>query len=111
MAYTAFSGDATQGSAGGDLSGAGHVDVFIPELWADGIYRYFEKNLVLKPFFDDYSSLVQGRGDTLHIPTVQEVAVSDKSANTGVAYSVNTETDIDLSIDQHKYAAINLAFA
>lgn len=98
MAYTAFSGDATQGTGS-------HLDVFIPELWADGIYRYFEKNLVLKPFFDDYSSLVQGRGDTLHIPTVQEVAVSDKSANAGVAYSVNTETDIQLSIDQHKYAA------
>jgi hypothetical protein len=98
MAYTAFSGDATQGTGS-------HLDVFIPELWADGVYRYFEKNLVLKPFFDDYSSLVQGRGDTLHIPTVQEVASADKSANAGVAYSVNTETDIDLSIDQHKYAA------
>lgn len=98
MAYTAFSGDATQGAGS-------HLDKFIPELWADGIYRYFEKNLVLKPFFDDYSSLVQGRGDKLHIPTVQEVAVSDKSANAGVAYSVNTETDIELSIDQHKYSA------
>ena len=98
MAYTAFSGDATQGTGS-------HLDKFIPELWADGIYRYFEKNLVLKPFFDDYSSLVQGRGDKLHIPTVQEVAVSDKSANAGVAYSVNTETDIELSIDQHKYSA------
>lgn len=105
MAYTAFSGDATQGSAGGDLSGAGHVDVFIPELWSDGIYRYFEKNLVLKPFFDDYSSLVQGKSDTLHIPTIQEVATSTKTENTGVAYSVNTETKIDLAIDQHKYAA------
>ena len=98
MAYTAFSGDATQGTGS-------HLDVFIPELWADGVYRYFEKNLVFKPFFDDYSSLVAGRGDVLHIPTVQEVASEDKSANTGVAYTVNTETDIDLSIDQHKYAA------
>ncbi len=105
MAYTAFSGDATQGSAVGDLSGGAHVDVFIPELWAAGIYRYFEKNLVLKPFFDDYSSLVQGRGDVLHIPTVQEVASATKAANTGVAYSVNTETDIDLNIDQHIYSA------
>ena len=98
MAYTAFSGDATQGTGS-------HLDVFIPELWADGVYRYFEKNLVFKPFFDDYSSLVAGRGDVLHIPSVQEVASADKSANAGVAYSVNTETDIDLSIDQHKYAA------
>tara|TARA_X000001382_G_scaffold23175_1_gene14090 strand:+ start:1 stop:945 length:945 start_codon:yes stop_codon:yes gene_type:complete len=105
MAYTAFSGDATQGSASGDLSGAGHVDVFIPQLWADGIYRYFEKNLIFKPFFDDYSALCQGKGDTIHIPTVQEVAVSTKTENTGVAYSVNTETSIDLLIDQHKYAA------
>ena len=98
MAYTAFSGDATQGTGS-------HLDVFIPELWADGVYRYFEKNLVFKPFFDDYSSLVAGRGDVLHIPTVQEVASADKSANTGVAYTVNTEHDIDLSIDQDKYAA------
>lgn len=43
--------------------------------------------------------------DTLHIPTVQEVAVSTKTENAGVAYSVNTETSIDLLIDQHKYAA------
>ena len=105
MAYTVFSGDATQGSAGGDLSGAGHVDVFIPELWSAGIYRYFEKNLVLKPFFDDYSSLVQGKSDVLHIPTVQEVATATKTENTGVAYTVNTETKIDLAIDQHIYAA------
>jgi hypothetical protein len=111
MALDVFGGDATQGSATGDLSGAGHIDVFIPELWADGIYRYFEKNLVFKPFFDDYSSLVRGKGDVLHIPTVQEVAVATKVENDGVTYSVNTETAIDLNIDQHKYAAINLAFA
>ena len=36
MALDVFGGEATQGSALGDLSGAGHVDVFIPELWADG---------------------------------------------------------------------------
>ena len=96
MAYTAFSGDTTRGT---------QLDVFIPELWADGVYRYFEKNLVFKPFFDDYSSLVKGAGDTLHIPTVQEVATATKAVNTGVAYSVATETDIDLSIDQHIYSA------
>jgi hypothetical protein len=105
MAYTAFSGDATQGAATGDLSGAGHVDVFIPELWSDGIYRYFEKSLVFKPFFDDYSSLVQGKSDVLHIPTIQEVATSRKTENAGVAYSVNTETEIQLQVDQHMYAA------
>jgi hypothetical protein len=33
------------------------------------------------------------------------VAVATKTENTGVAYTVNTETAIDLNIDQHKYAA------
>ena len=94
--YYVFTGDVTQNS---------DVDVFVPELWSDGVYRYFEKALTLKPFFDDYSSLVQGRGDTLHIPTIQEVASADKSANTSVEYTANVETTISLSIDQHKYAA------
>lgn len=105
MAYSGFGGDFTQGANTGDLDGGQHVDVFIPELWSDGIMRYFEKALVLKPFFDDYSSLVQGRGDVLHIPTIQEVATATKGANNGVDYSVNTETEIQLQIDQHKYAA------
>jgi hypothetical protein len=94
--YYGFTGDVTQNS---------DVTVFIPELWSAGVYRYFEKKLVLKPFFDDYSSLVQGKGDTLHIPTVQEVASAAKAANTSVDYTANVETSIDLSIDQHKYAA------
>ena len=94
--YYGFTGDVTQKS---------DVDVFVPELWSDGVYRYFEKNLVLKPFFDDYSSLVQGRGDTLHIPAIQEVASDTKAANTSVEYTANVETTISLSIDQHKYAA------
>lgn len=94
--YYGFTGDVTQKS---------DVDVFVPELWSDGVYRYFEKQLILKPFFDDYSSLVQGRGDVLHIPTMQEVATADKDANTSVDFTANVETDIDLAIDQHKYAA------
>ena len=94
--YFGFTGDVTQKS---------DVDVFVPELWGDSVYRYFEKNLIFKPFFDDYSSLVQGKGDVLHIPTIQEVTTADKSANTSVEYTANVETDIDLAIDQHKYAA------
>ena len=36
MALDVFGGDAKKGSATGDLSGAGHIDVLITELWADG---------------------------------------------------------------------------
>ena len=94
--YHGFSGDVTQKS---------DIDVFVPELWGDSVFRYFEKQLILKPFFDDYSSLVQGRGDVLHIPTVQEVASATKNANDSVDYTANVETDIDLAIDQHIYSA------
>lgn len=97
MALT-ISGTSTQGTGQ-------QLDVMIPELWSAAIMRYFNKNLIFKPFFDDYSSLVQGKGDNLHIPTIQEVAVAEKSLNTGVAYTVNTETKITLAIDQHFYAA------
>ena len=49
--------------------------------------------------------MVQGRGDVLNIPTIQEVASATKVANDGVAYTANTETGIALNIDQHTYAA------
>jgi hypothetical protein len=77
----------------------------IPELWSEAIMRYFEKELVMRPFFDDYSSLVQGKGDVIHLPSIQEVAVGNKVANEGVTYSVNTETEIQISINKHKFAA------
>ena len=41
MAYTVFSGDATQGTGA-------QLDVLIPELWGPAIMRYFNKNLVFK---------------------------------------------------------------
>lgn len=106
MALANYSGDTTQGSGVGDLApDTAHLNAFIPELWSDGIYRYFEKNLVFRPFFDDYSSMVQGRGDVLNIPTIQEVASATKVANDGVAYTANEESGIALNIDQHTYAA------
>jgi len=99
-----YAGNATTGSSSGDLSGAS-LEVFVPEMWADSIYRYFEKNLVFRPFFDDYSSLVQGKGDAINIPEIQESTVATKSANTGVTYTTNTETSLQLLVDKHKYSA------
>tara|TARA_R100000654_G_C2663171_1_gene124984 strand:- start:115 stop:1008 length:894 start_codon:yes stop_codon:yes gene_type:complete len=99
-----YAGNSTTGSSAGDLTGAS-LDVFVPEMWADSIYKYFEKNLVFKPFFDDYSSLVQGKGDAINIPEIQETTVATKSANTGVTYTTNTETSLQLLVDKHKYSA------
>ena len=98
-------GNATVGSNVGDLDGNDDLGVMIPALWASAIYRYFEKALVFKPFFDDYSSMVKNKGDTLYLPEIQETTVDEKSANTAVTYTTNVETAVTLLVDKHKYAA------
>ena len=101
---THYQGTATTGSAVGDLSGT-HWDALVPEMWSSAIYRYFEKALVFKPFFDDYSSLVKGKGDTIHIPEIQEVGSGTKGAGADLSYATNTETTVDLLVDTHQYSA------
>ena len=43
---------------------------FIPELWADPIYKFYQRANKLSNSVDDYSSLVKGQGDTVHIPKI-----------------------------------------
>ena len=82
-----------------------NLDKFIPELWASAVYRYFEKKLVFRPFFDDYSALVKGKGDKIHIPEVSQVGYGTKSADTAVSYATNTETEMTIDVDTHLYSA------
>mgnify|MGYP003134129046 CR=1 FL=1 len=80
--------------------------VFIPELWADAIRSTFKKNLVLGALANDYSSLVSGGGDKIHIPTFADVGdAAAKTQYDSVSYTKNTETEVTLTIDQHYYTA------
>ena len=80
--------------------------VFIPELWADAIRSTFKKNLVLGALANDYSSLVAGGGDKIHIPTFADVAdAAAKTQYDSVTYANNTEVEITMDIDQHYYTA------
>jgi len=94
----------------GGMLGAAHTtstaDDFVPELWSDGIYRYFERGTVFKNLIEDYSSLVTGSGDTVHIPQIDFDASSDKAINTLVTYDATATTVTDLAIDKHKYNAM-----
>ena len=42
----------------GGMLGAAHTtstaDDFVPELWSDGIYRYFERGTIFKNLVEDY---------------------------------------------------------
>ena len=78
---------------------------FIPELWSNAILDYAEAKFSLKTRVSDFSSMLSGGGDTLHIPKVTEETASAKSADTAVTYSANTDGKIDLSVDQHHYEA------
>jgi len=79
---------------------------FIPELWAEPIYKFFEAKLKLRGSVDDYSAMVAGAGDTLHIPKIQIDGTETKAVSTAVTFSAaGTEGEVQLSIDKHKYLA------
>ena len=94
----------------GGMLGAAHTtstaDDFVPELWSDGIYRYFERGTVFKNLIEDYSSLVKNSGDTVNIPQIDFDASSDKTINTLVTYDATATTVTQLAIDKHKYNAM-----
>ncbi len=80
---------------------------FIPEIWADGIYKFFERKTVMRGLIDDYSALVgsKGYGDAINIPEMSLISASDKSAGSDVSYDATATTTTQLSIDKHKYVA------
>ena len=80
--------------------------VFIPELWAEPIYKFLMAKLNLRNSVDDYSAMVKGAGDTVHIPKIQMDGTNDKANSTAVTFSAaGTEGEVQLSIDKHKYLA------
>tara|TARA_Y100001973_G_C5168744_1_gene317745 strand:- start:373 stop:1281 length:909 start_codon:yes stop_codon:yes gene_type:complete len=99
--------------AAGDLmdttSGAG----FIPEVWSDAIYSFFFRANGLRGTVDDYSSLVKGKGDTIHIPAILMQTAQSKTASAAVAWDTNKGSTpqahdvspVDLTVGTHIYQA------
>ena len=80
--------------------------VFIPEIWSEPIYKFMFAELKLKNSVDDYSALVKGAGDTIHIPKIAIDGTETKAASTAVTFSASgTEGEVQLSINKHKYLA------
>ena len=69
------------------------------------IYKYFEERLVFKNTVEDYSSLVQSGGDTVHIPEIAKMTASSLTDGAAVSYVAPAETNTQLSIDKHYYSA------
>jgi hypothetical protein len=82
--------------------------VFIPEVWSDDILRVVEANLIIGPRVHNYSSDVEKCGDIIHVPAITEIAATAKTAGTDVTFTANTESEVQIAIDQHWYAAVKI---
>jgi len=98
----ADTGDSILGAASTTTT---HLE-FVPELWSEGIYRYFERGTVFKNLIEDYSSMVQGAGDIVNIPQMDLVASTDKAVDSLVTYDATHSTVTQLAINKHKYNAM-----
>ena len=82
--------------------------VFIPELWSSDILRVVEANLCIVPRVHSYNAGQRSRGDIVHVPSITEITTTAKSAGTDVTPTANTETEVQISLNQHHYAAVDI---
>jgi hypothetical protein len=76
------------------------ADKFIPEIWSDEVIAAYQKNLVLANLVNKMT--MRGKkGDTLHIPKPTRGIASAKTANNAVRIQADTETEVNVVIDQH----------
>lgn len=80
--------------------------VFIPEIWSEAVRASFKKSLVLGELSNDYSSLLSSGGDTVHVPSVADVAdVATKDPHVPVNYTNATEDELTIAATTHQYAS------
>ena len=89
----------------GTIFDTGVTQYFIPEIWGDLIYKYFEEKLVFKNTIEDYSSLVQGSGKIIHIPEIAKMTASSLTDGAQVSYVAPAETEPQLTINKNYYSA------
>ena len=76
------------------------ADKFIPDIWSDEIIAAYKKNLVLANLVMKMNFKGK-KGDVVHIPAPTRGSASAKAASTAVTLIADTETEIQVSINQH----------
>lgn len=74
--------------------------VFIPEVWSDEVIMAYQNSLVLANIVKKWN-FVGKKGDTVHVPKPTRGSASAKAAGVMVTLIANTETELQISIDQH----------
>ena len=93
---------------GGAMSGVTDShDVFVPEVWGPAIELAFKEKLVFGDLATDLSPMVAGGGATIHLPTIDQVASGDKTAEQAISWATSAavQTEESLSVSKHTYAA------
>lgn len=89
------------------------ANVFIPEIWSPLAIVAREAQLVFAKLVDRRFEEGLTYGDTIHVPTIGDLAARSKAiatdasdGNSPITYETVVETQKNIVIDQHKYAAI-----
>lgn len=77
----------------------------IAEKWTKKIEKPFYRALYFKGLVTDRSDLFADGGKIGHIPFMSKYDARDKAAGVAVTFDANTETEITLTINKHKYLA------
>lgn len=91
---------ATYPGGSGSIVAKTQADKFIPEIWSDEVIAAYKKNIILANLVNKMT-MKGKKGDTLHIPKPTRGTASAKAANTAVSIQADTETEVNVVIDQH----------
>jgi len=84
----------------GSIVAKTQADKFIPEIWSDEVIAAYKKNIILANLVNKMT-MKGKKGDTLHIPKPTRGVATAKAANTAVTIQADTETEVNVTIDQH----------
>lgn len=91
---------ATFPGGSGSIVAKTQADKFIPEIWSDEVIAAYKKNIILANLVNKMT-MKGKKGDTLHIPKPTRGVATAKAANTAVTIQADTETEVNVTIDQH----------
>jgi N4-gp56 family major capsid protein len=79
-------------------------DAFVPEIWSDEILDALQHRLVMAKLVNtDFSDMVRGKGDVIHIPEISNLSANDKVSRAAVTVQTpGAESTKDITINKHK---------
>lgn len=80
------------------------ADKLIGEVWSTEVLEEIQQNLVLADRVRRFDRQLRS-GDVLHIPVFGGSTALQKAAGTAVTYEADTETEVNITINQHWYNA------